>query len=369
MAFGKTEEQLKAEASAQTTETGASSVTDNGSTTQTQTATETQTQTQTQTETSRPNPESWLDLMNKDFGMQFKTPDEVKEYFERAKKVSEYEPKLTEYEQQTHNYKKQLEEAKRSLNPLEYFSSEDAYRAEQMKKLFPDKSPGVLQELATRDISKMDNVELVIKGVMLSDKELSYEDARDYVTEEYKIEDADPSSWSNATKTRLKLKANEVRSEIAKLKEGIKLPEIKSSEAIQAERDAAKNQREAELLPQAQEFAKIDKFVSKIDDETTFEFPIPESDRNGFVDQFKGYFLDGELEYNPANLKDAEEIRDAMFLKNNFAKIYKAIEADITAKISKQTDKALGNDKPLNQTTNTSTTQKLPGLRELFGRG
>mgnify|MGYP000855960690 FL=1 len=364
MAFGKTEAQMKEMQSAQTTETIAAA--DNK---ETETAAAAQTTETQQSSTSESNPAtSWLDAMNKEFNLQFKTVDEAKTRFERANKADEYEPKIIEFEQREKDYKQRLEEAQRSLNPLEYFSSQDAYIAEQMKKKFPDLSSSVLQELATRDTSKMDNVELVIKGLMLSDKELSFEDARDYVMEEYKLEDVDPSSWSNASKTRLRLKANEVKSEISKLREGIKLPEIQTPEQIQAARDKAKDERKISLAPQAQEFAKLDKLVMKVDDETNFEMPIPESDRIGFADQFEGYFLDGEIEYNPENLKDAEDIRNAMYMYRNFAKIYKAIETDVVTKQSKATDKLLGNEKPLNQSTNTSTQQKLPGLKEAFGR-
>jgi len=312
---------------------------------------------------------TWLDEVNKSLGTQFKVKEEILTHIEKAKKTDEYEEKIKtfgDFEKREQDYKQRLEDAKSSLNPMKYFSSPDAYKAEQLRMQFPDKNPMLLQEVATSDLTKMDNVEIIIKGVMLDNKDVSYEDARNYVLTEYGIAEVDPSEWSAAAKTKIKIKAGEQRKALTDLKAQIKLPEVETDEQKAATVAELRKQKETAIEPYADTFAKFEKFVSKIDDERTFEFTAPDEYKAALKDMFKGYFLDGGNEVNPENLKTIQKLRDAMLLYDNFPKVYKAIEGEVGLKFKAEEDKRLGNEKPENKTLATDQGAQKPGGMETF---
>jgi hypothetical protein len=309
----------------------------------------------------------WLEGFNKDLGTQFKAKEEILGHIEKAKKADEYEQKVKtfgDFEKRELDYKKQLEEVKSSLNPLKYFSSTDAYIAEQLRMQHPDKNPMLLQEIATSDLSKMDGVEILIKGVMLDNKDVSYEDARSYILNEYGIAETPQEEWSAAVKTKIKVKAGELRKELGSLKAQIKMPEVTTDEQKAALAEEYKTKKAQALAPYAETFSKFDKFTAKIDDNTTFEFATPDEYKASLEGMFKGYFLDGGQELNPENLKSIEELRSGLMLLYNFPKVYKAIEGDVTLRLKAETDKKLGNEAPENKAVKTDdqTKQTLGGM-------
>ena len=321
------------------------------------------------TETSEPKPEeiTWLGDFNKAFNTQYKTKAEVDTLLSRARMADELENKvklMPEFEQREKDYKEKLEKAQRSLNPLEYFSSPEAFKAEQLKKQFPDKNPKILQDVVESDLTKMDNVEVIIKGLMLTDKELTYEDARDYVHDKYGLEGQDPADWSSALKTKLKIDSNGIRRELETLKNSVKPVEVLTEEQIQTQKAEAKAKREADLAPNLSAFAQFDKFEKKLDDDYTLNLTVNDEFKSSLEDMFKGYFVDGDIEYNEANLKDAMDIRDAKFIFQNLPMVYKAIKDDVTVKLTKTVDEKLGNVVPPASQTNVETEQKLPGFHE-----
>jgi hypothetical protein len=311
----------------------------------------------------------WLESFNKDLGTQFKAKDEILGHIEKAKKAVEYEDKIKtfgEFEKRELDYKKQLEEAKSSLNPLKYFSSQDAYIAEQLRMQHPDKNPMLLQEIATTDLSKLDGVEILIKGVMLDNKDVSYEDARNYVLSEYGIAETPQEEWSSAIKTKIKIKAGELRKELGKLKEDIKLPEVVSDEQRAALAEAAKVKKEKDLAPFAETFAKFDKLSMKIDENTSFDFTFTEDTKDVSKNMFKAFFIDAGNDLNEENIKILTELRDATLLYNQFAKVYKAIEGDVNVRNKAETDKKLGNDKPENKAVKSDDQEEKKGDMDRF---
>lgn len=313
-----------------------------------------------------------IEAFNKKFKTQYKSIEEIDAEFGKAKKVDEYEPKIKDYEaaiKRESDYKKQIEEAKSSLNPLSWFSSPDAYTAEQLRRQFPDKNPSLLQELATRDLGKIPDADILVKKYLLDNPDLPEEDVRRTVLEEYGIDADNPSEVNAVSKTKMRIKANEARKEFAELKGSIKIPEVLTDEQRAALQAEARQKKAEAIKPIAEKFSKYEKFTAKVDDKE-FEWKVPEESQKGLRDMFEGYFLDGGNEVNEETLKDITDIREAVILRDNFASIYKAIEGDVTLKVKAEYDAKLHNDNPdnLNTTPPAGNDTEPQGMRSLLDK-
>ena len=296
---------------------------------------------------------SWVSKASEHFKMEFKTPDDFKPYFEKAKKVDEYEPKIKEYEASTTNYKKQLEELQRSLeianNPLSYFSSESAWVAEQLRKQHPDKNPSILQEVVTADSKSMDDISVLVKNQLLETPDLigGEQGAKEYILDKYGIDPSTPESeWSIALKNKIKIEANTARKQWSELKSSVKLPQIKTAEQKQAEQAALVEQKAKAIKPIADKFSDFKEFTEDIEEGKQFKFIPPDEYKAGLPEMMKAYFVDAGNEVNEENLSIMNELRDALLLKRHFKQIYKTIEADVSTREKAKYDALLNNEHP-----------------------
>lgn len=298
----------------------------------------------------------WLTEMNKTFGTQYKTADEIKPIFELPSKVKEYEEKVKvaeAYPEKEKSYQNRIKELESSLNPLTHFSSKEAYIAEQLRKAHPDKSQTLLQDVATKDLAKMDALDVLVNQVMLDNPDVSKEDARAHVYNEYGVDaDTPEGEWSAAVKTKIKIKANEARKELNALKASVTLPEILTHEQVEQKRIEQIEALKKQIKPLQEKFAQFDKFTEKVG-ENEFEFAVPEDYKSQLSAMFEGFFVQGGNEINEDNLGVITELKEALMLKRNFANIYRAIETDVAARLKKEYDERLGNTQPPNGATAT----------------
>ena len=298
----------------------------------------------------------WLTEMNKTFGTQYKTADEIKPIFELPSKVKEYEEKVKvaeAYPEKEKSYQNRIKELESSLNPLTHFSSKEAYIAEQLRKAHPDKSQTLLQDVATKDLAKMDALDVLVNQVMLDNPDVSKEDARAHVYNEYGVDaDTPEGEWSAAVKTKIKIKANEARKELNALKASVTLPEILTHEQVEQKRIEQVEALKKQIKPLQEKFAQFDKFTEKVG-ENEFEFAVPEDYKSQLSAMFEGFFVQGGNEINEDNLGVITELKEALMLKRNFANIYRAIETDVAARLKKEYDERLGNTQPPNGATAT----------------
>lgn len=316
-------------------------------------------------------PLEWLEGFNKDLGTQFKAKDEILGHIEKAKKADEYEKKITtfgDFEKRELDYKKQLEEVKSSLNPLKYFPSTEAYVEMQLRMQFPDLSPKILQDIVSKDLKGMTDEDVLVKKELLESPELKEEAVLKVIKDRYGINAEDPSEVSEVSLTRMKMDANKARKELGEWKTKVKMPEVTTEEQKVALAEENKTKKAQALAPYAETFSKFDKFTSKIDENTTFEFATPDEFKSSLEGMFKGYFLDGGLDLNPENLKAAEELRSGLMLLYNFPKVYKAIEGDVTLRLKAETDKKLGNEAPENKAikSDDQTKKTLGGMDDFL---
>lgn len=293
----------------------------------------------------------YLRYINENYKTEFKTPEEVGAYFEKAKKVIEYEPRLTEYENKVKQYEQQVAELNSSLNPLSYFTSQDSYIAEQLKKQRSDLHPQVLGDVISQNTDSMSDIDVLIKNELLNNPKLigGEKGAEGLVYKRYGIDPTVPKEeWDITTQNEMLVAAGKARKEWNELKSKVVLPKIATPEEREAERVRIATERKAKLTPLQDTFSKFDKFSEQIDEGKVFDFNVPDEYKEVLPEMFEKYFVEAGIEPTKENLADLEELKQALMLRRHFKQIYKTIEGDVTAREKAARDKLLGNEHPEN---------------------
>jgi hypothetical protein len=298
----------------------------------------------------------WLGEINKVYKSEFKTPEEFGKVFEKSKKADEYTTKITEYENNAKKYQQQIADLNSSLNPLSYFSSPDAFVAEQLKKQYHDLSPSVLHEIVTSDVKAMSDIDVLIKNKLLENPGLigGEQGAKDLILDEYGIDPATPKEeWSITQQNKVLVAARNARKSWDELKSKVVVPKIQTPEERENQVIALKEERKIQLKPLKDTFSKFDKFTEEIEPGKVFELNVPDEYKQSLPDMFETYFVEAGLEANEESLKDIENLKEALLLRQNFKQIYKVIEGDVETRLRAEQDKLLGNIPPANTQTAT----------------
>jgi hypothetical protein len=319
-----------------------------------------------------PPKNEWLGEVNKSFKTDFKSPEEFGQVFEKAKKVDEYNTKVKGYEESEKKYQQQLAELQSSLNPLTYFSSQESYVAEQLRKQHPDKSPYILQEVVTSDNKKMDDLDVLVKNQMLETPNLigGENGAKEYILEKYGIDPNTPKEeWSMATRNKILIEANAARRTWDELKGQVKLPEIATPEQKEASLAKQREEKIKALTPLKETFSKFDKYSIEIEPGKVLDFNVPDEYKQSLPDMFETYFVDAGLEADKDSLAQIEVLKEALLLHSNIKQIYKLIEGDVETRMKAERDALLGNVNPSNTQTATGVEDEKVKFSNEHGLG
>jgi len=315
-----------------------------------------------------PKADEFIENLNKKFGTQYKTEDELKNIFGLPKKVTEYETELATHKMSIEDYKKKIEELEELRNPLKYFSSPQTYIAEQLRIKYPKSNPVLLQEIATTDVSKMSDLDVLVK-----DKQLFVQDApreeviKKVVLKKYGIDPATPvEEWDEVALGEMKLDAAIAREKINTLRGGIEMPVVPSKEQRAQEEAEAKAKQEQAVAPLKEKFLQYDKFSHK--DIQGFEMDIPVDFKRKLPDMIQG-MIDSGLEGNQEDIDTAMELRDASFVLEYLPKFREIWIKEGETKVQVRVDAELNNTEPPNTATRTDQQEvkpQLPGLSDLL---
>ena len=330
----------------------------------------TETQAQTSEQVQETKPDLFFEDFNKRFSTQFKADEELKAVLDAPKKISEYEKRLSDYEatkKSIDDYKKKIEDLEgRDEDPLKWFSSPDAFIAEQLKKKYPKSNPDTLHKIATTDLSKMDDLDVLVK-----DKQLFVPDApkesviRSVVLKKYGIDPTtNPEEWDEIAVAEMKLDAAAARDKINNLKGVIEMPKILTKEEKQAMEAEASSKREQALVPHRDNFSKFDKFTR----EGVLDYDVPDEFKRKLPDMFNGFFKDAGVEPTEENIQSLKDLRDALLVLEYLPQIKEIIAKEAKTKLEAKVDEQLNNTQPPNTTTLTDhqDVKTLPGLQGLF---
>ena len=320
----------------------------------------------------RSDADSFIESFNKRYNTQYKSDDEVKALFEVSKKIPDYETKLKDFEsiqESVAKKEKEIEDLKSLNDPLKYFSSPEAYKAEQLKIKYPDRDAVVLQEVVTTDVDNMDDFDLLMKAERLFNKKLPEGGryVKDVLYKRYGLDsDLSPAEWDGATKTQIAMDANVWRNRINDLKKEIDLPEVVTPEQREQQRLDYLAKKEQDLDPIKDKFINFDKFTHP--EVEGFEWQ-PTSDYKAKAEEmFKGMFVDADMPMNKDNMAAALRLRDATLLYENFPKIREAIIKEAQVALRAEIDAESHSDAPPNTQTATdqdSNNASVSGIAKL----
>lgn len=311
-----------------------------------------------------PKVDAFFEEFNKRYGTQYKTDDEVKPIFGLPKKVTEYEGKHREFEKSIADYQRKITELEEAQDPLKYFSNPESYIAEQLKMKYPKSNPDTLQEIVRTDVSKMNDLDVLIKSKQLFVPNAPKESVlRSVILSQYGIDpNADPEEWDDIAKARMQLDAASERDKIEAMKGVIEMPKVLTKEEKELARKLASESRATAIAPLKETFNKYDKFTYK--DIEGFEFDVPEDYRKALPDMFQSMFIDAGLEPTQENLNTALELRDALFVHQYLPKLREIWLKEGETRAKAGLDKELHNDIPPNTKTasDDKNTKVLQGL-------
>ena len=330
----------------------------------------TQTDTGQSQTTEETKPDEFINTFNQRFSTSFKADEDVKNVLGLQQKIAEYETKAKlsdDLAKRVEDYEKQLQESKNNGNS-EFLSKpliRQAYVAQQLLEKYPDKDPETLRQIVMSDVEKMGDLDVLVKSQKINHPNLAESDIKAVLYKKYGVDsETNPTDWDSIAKTEIAMDAESARATIKALTNGIELPKaVTQEERAKLESENLQKRIQSTSSLKA-EFTSFDKFK-----DGDFEFDVPNDYKSKLGDTFDAMFIKGGMEATEENKRTAIELRDAMFLKENFQKILEVAVKKGQTEIQKKLDEALHNTKPPNTATATDEgdqTGTRPGLSKFL---
>ena len=215
------------------------------------------------------------------------------------------------------------------------------------------------------DVSKMSDLDVLVKNQKINHPQIAEGDIRAALCKKHGIDpDTKPEEWDSVTRAELAMSADDARANIKALTNGIELPKAVTKEEREQAATQTMQQRIQTAEPLKAEFTAFDKFK-----DGDFEYDVSSDYKSSLGKTFDAMFIQNGMEPTKENLQTAVELRDAMFLRQNFQKIKEVITKQAQTEIQKKLDIALNNTTPPNTTTATDEggqEQTLPGLSKFL---
>jgi len=296
-----------------------------------------------------------INSFNTFFGTSLKEEAELKNALKRATEYGDVQKKYEE----TEAIRKSLEEKNKELqsgtDPLKYFSSPDAYIAEQIRIQRPDVDPGVVTRLLSHDKQKLADFDLLVYDHLMLHPETidGAEGARELVAKKYDVDvEESPEKWDRVSRNLIMADARTAERRIAQLKSEIKLPQAATPEVIEAQRAEATQKMKAAWAPYVNEISTFDKLVVPGDDGATLlEMEVPKAFRDTLPEYVNGVIEQTGLEPKPENLKEIIDYRNRMFVYEYLPKILEVYGNNIRSELEKAKHELLNNTTPPNTAT------------------
>jgi hypothetical protein len=225
---------------------------------------------------------------------------------------------------------------------------------------YPDKDADTLRQIVMADVSKMSDLEVLVKHQKIDMPSLAESDIEVVLKDKYGIDpDTKPEEWSSIARTKLAIDAQSARANIKSLTNGIEMPKTVSKEQRDLEASQVLQNRVKNTSPLKEEFTKFDTF-----EKGGFKYDVPAEAKAKLPAMFDAMFVEAGMEATPENLQTAKDMRDGQFLLDNFEKIIEVAVKQGQTEIQKKLDEALNNTTPPNTATATDNgkpTNQLPG--------
>ena len=299
------------------------------------------------------------------FGTPYKEESELKDVLKRATEYGDIQKKYTDAETARKALEDKNKELEASLDPMKYFSSPDAYIAEQIKKQMGDVDPSVVTKLLSHEKTKMANFDLLVYDWLMQNPDTigGVEGAKKVLAKKYDVDLSDSTEeWDPVAQNMMMADARAVERKIAKLKSEVKLPEPLSPEAITARRAEAVEKAKTAWAPYVGEIANFDKLVVPGDDgKPLLEMEVPKAFRDTLPEYIQGVIEQTGLEPTPDNLKEIVDYRNRTFVYDHLPKILEVHGNNIRSEVEAKYAALLNNTTPPNSAAAPTAGAPQPG--------
>lgn len=312
-----------------------------------------------------PTPQFDINNFNSFFETPFKGESEIRDVISNASKYQDIQQRNVELEAAKKSLEEKNKELQAGADPLSYFSSEDAYIAEQIKKRLPEVDPGVMAKLLSQDRSNMADFDLLAYDWLRKypNTKGGLDGARKVVAKKYGVELDDPAEeWDDVAQNMMMADARDVGREIDRLKGEIPLPRALTPEEREAQRVEAVNKMRASWAPYTNDIAGFDKLTVPGDDGSVMlEMEIPQAFRESLPEYINGIIEKTGLEPTPESLKEVIDYRNRTFVYEYLPKILEVYGSNIRSEIEKKYNIELNNQTPPNNVQAPPSAEPQPG--------
>lgn len=322
---------------------------------------------------SEPTPSFDINTINKFFGTSLKEEAELREALKHA---GEYGTMTQKYQELESKYKALEEKAKETpslADPLSYFSSPEAYVAEQIRKQRPDVDPSVVSKLLSHEKSRLADFDLLVNDTLMNTPNIigGIDGARELIAKRYGIDlDQSPEEWDRTSRNMMMTDARGAEQRISQLKSEIKVPTVRSQEEIAAMHSAEVQKVKASWAPYVNELAGYDKLVVPGNEGSTLlEMEIPKEFRDSLPDMINNVIEQTGITPSPETIADMVDHRNRKFVYDYLPKILEVYGNNVRSELEKKYAGILNNTVPPNTAAAppASDGSQGGGARQLLG--
>ena len=280
-----------------------------------------------------------LDAFNKKFGTDFTDENVVLDFISKGKRYNEVDTALNEVKQKLTLAE---EKASKSFNPKSYFSSDDAFKREQLLIKHKDNQDILrhISDLSPTKVSQMSDYEALKTNLLLDVPTLDSEEAGAYIEDKYGF-GGDADNLDKITKVKMTIDAKAAREKLSSLFDGIEVPDTNSWD------DPAPKIKES-WMPAAKSL--VDGIADlKLAD--GISFGIDAESKNGILEEILDAVALTRTPLTEEALGDAAGLVRSKLVERNLDKIIKHVK-NLGYEQGKAEFRAeIHNDKPLNTDT------------------
>lgn len=274
---------------------------------------------------------------------------------ELEKYVSEISTKVTEYSTKESDYKKQLEEYRgykeayeKGYDPLQHFSSLEAYKREQLKKEFPQLTIDVAEQIISGDTSKMSPKELLILDLRIANPTLTQSEVEKVINHKYGIEE----EATEIQNILMKSDSSDAINKINALKSKVKEPEKIDLKALQEKQQKESVELKEKLnadWSRGIDQVMFDKFelTDKVDGKEVvlFSQEVEADFKEAHKKEVHDYLVTNKIPVTPEAIEFAKKELNEMYRREHMVKmmkLYAQQQVDKAVEEERKKDQGMG---------------------------
>jgi hypothetical protein len=328
----------------------------------TETTTETETITATETTTATAD---WISELNKSFGANYSTVDELKSVFDEYSTLKEKTSKISNFDaisQRVEKLEKEkellIEKYREKSDPKSLFANDIEYKRNQLMKINPSVNGEVAKKAFDIDLSTANPLDVIALNMQLTSSKIAGGEVG--AKETFLLKNGidvemgsdgsiDLSELSRAQTNLINIEAEEAAKNIAKLRDSVQMPEQpKEIEALISEWMESKREPEFDMKQwdgAVESVVKgVDVFEVKDGDTVLYSEPVDLEFKKGLDAVIRETILKGKLANTKENVEAMKEEIKKAYAVENMTEIMKRFKSATELKIKEAVHNKLHND-------------------------